>query len=321
MNFYYDQIKGELYLTSNRNGSTILSEVAGEYKNLSTVPLPTVFEYLESDPTTPIYCAFRDPYVRFVSGLEVQFFNITGIIMPNSPPKTSSEIEHLKTIIDQYKVMLRYVVTNSQTTGTFYEYPRMPYHLYDTHLDHWLWPSVFLGAYGYNVKLVPMHDFSKLLLENFPQAEYLIKKRERPDSFDRVKQSCIPLMDAYKEIMIEQFEWNPAHQRRNPDMLVTWDKWMNVEQEIFINYKLNHNLSKPTDMYKNLLDKILNDPFYVSDIESPKCMAMNSLIENIPDAKIRNNRIKRMTDSFHKAKQGLSSFIRKEYDRYRVTPL
>jgi hypothetical protein len=312
MNFYYDQNKNELYLTSNRNGSTILLEIAGVCENLTSISLSKALEYLKSDPDAPIHCAFRDPYVRFASGLEVQFFNVTGIVMP-PPPKNYSEIAYLKTIIGQYKTMLRYVVTNSQTTSSFYHYLRLPYHLYDTHLDHWLWPSVFFGAYGYNVKLVPMYDFSKLLLENFPKAKSLIKKRERLTSFDTVKQSCIPLMDAFREIMIDNFEWSAGHENGNPDMLITWDKWMNVEQEIFLTYKSNHHLFKPIKMYNKLLDKMINDPFYISDIESPKCAAMNLLVDSIHDFKPHNFRLKKMTDSFRNAKAGWSSFIRKEH--------
>lgn len=279
MNFYFDTKNNNFYCVSNRNGSTILKEISDKYPSLKLVADDEIFEILKQDFSRPIYIPFRDPVVRFRSGLSVNFFNRTGIVLDQADEKE----------LESYAQSIKYLRSSLHYTGTYYSsYPNEFYHLFDSHIDHWLWVAMIIGAYNYNVKLIPMYNLSNHLMTAFPQASPLIKSRSRSDSFDKSKSDYDKIWEYYKSVMITNVElknYQPQSYLKNPEISYTFDNWMRFESELFINYKNFHANLNLRNLFVRLSKKAFEDPFYLTDSLSPKmhtiCGRLLPILHNI----------------------------------------
>lgn len=264
MNFYFDTNNNNFYCVSNRNGSTILKEISAAYPSLKVVADDEIFEILKQDFSRPIYIPFRDPVVRFRSGLSVNFFNRTGTVLDQADEKE----------LESYAQSIKYLRSALHYTGTYYSsYPNEFYHLFDSHIDHWLWVAMIIGVYNYNVKLLPMYDLSKHLMTAFPKASSLIKSRSRTDSFDKSKVVYEKIWGYYKSVMIDDVElkdYQPQAYLKKPEISYTFDNWMRFESELFTNYKNFHASLNLRNLFVRLSKKAFEDPFYLTDSLSPK---------------------------------------------------
>lgn len=261
MEFYFDTRQKSLYTTSNRNGSTIMKDISAVVPTLCLLHLDEVFELLQQDILIPIYIPFRDPEIRFRSGLSVNFFNLTGKVLDDY------------TDVEPWANKVKYLRDTLHDTGTYYSaVPNETYHLFDTHLDHWLWVAMIMGTYGYNVKLLPMYDLTEHLRKNFPDAEKLINNRARSNSFDKSTPLYEKIWGYYKKVMIDEVqlrEYKPAHLNK-PEPLYTFDDWMSMEVELFNNYKKFYKERNLRNMFTKMSRRAFEHPFYFSDVLSPR---------------------------------------------------
>ena len=282
MIFYFDTIKDNFYCVSNRNGSTILKEISVKYPSLKLVSNNEIFENLKQNSSRPIYIPFRDPIVRFRSGLSVNLFNRTGLILN----ETAGDKE-----LKNYANSIKYLRSSLHYTGTYYSsYPNEFYHLFDSHLDHWLWVAMIIGVYGYNVRLIPMYDLSNHLITNFPQANSIIKNRTRSDSFNKSTPAYDKIWNYYKEVMVDNIELSQYHPKAyitKPEVPYIFDNWMRFETELFNNYKNFHSDTNLRNLFLKLSRKAFEDPFYFTDSLSPKmhtiCGTLLPILHDIHD--------------------------------------
>lgn len=251
--YFIDKEQNIAWLSSHRNGSNTLQRVAEDVPNLIAVEMNEFFRFVDTDTTIPIFVIFRDPEVRFKSGLPFAMSNRTGVLPESDYPT----YYRFRTMLSSFNSL-----SDTHLKAMF---PSLQiYHLFDSHTDHTLWAPALLACFGYNVRLIPMYDYTKILIDKYPQtikSQYHYSRHlSRPDSFDKTLNKHDILWDIYKEVIIKDN---------------TFYDWMKLEKEIFQIYKNTHEQKDIKEISNNVIQLILEDPFYLTDIHSPKVCMIN----------------------------------------------
>lgn len=280
------------YFTSPRNGSSVVKDIATRYPEIKDVGTAKAFSILDAEPYTPIYIPFRDPEVRFKSGLAVNLYRDLHKyqdLMEKGPGKLITEGYGAV-----YKHKLEYIdniASNNMPyiSGASRGFLRRPFHLFDDHVDHSLRIPFTLILYGYNVKLVYLEDWSSHLKTLYPNAIDLITSRERIKSSTTNNPDVYPLWSIYKSIFVDQ-----KTVPRPPELKIeesyslktlTWDRWMAPEKKIYKilrQYKDSDNLK---EICFRIFKEIINDKVYFTDSFSPSFNKLFTLINFIHNSK------------------------------------
>lgn len=276
MKFYIDIKQNIAWLTAFRNGSTTLRVLSEKfYKDLIPYEIGdrNFFTYLNDHPGMPIFIVFRDPEVRFRSGLVV-----------NSPNGYyTTQLNYKKWIVSQKEVL---------NNLNLYQQGKS-YHLFDPHLDHILWAPALLSSYGYNVKLIPMNHYTDLLLDKYSTI-YLDCKQycktnkiseSDPSSFNESRLESSILWSIYKEIMI------------NDDLSYTFDDWMSLEKKIFDIYNNISIRENFNNFSKDIMSELLSDSHYFKDIQSPRVNQIYRFIHRLHQYNPPINDIEKIKDN------------------------
>lgn len=273
MIFYHDTKENSLYLTTLKNGSTLLGEISDRNKHL---------RYVEPDEATSIahsgsiiYTPFRHPFPRFVSGLSVNFFNQTDGFEDVGITNNFLNEDSVRT----YKNLIRYLDRTTVTLGNMHgSYYFRPYHLYDLHLDHWLYVPMTLLLYNFNVKFIPLFEFTNHVKEKFSNINDLVSVRERKNSFDKINKEYTSLWEAYKSIMIEN---PPGGIKVKNTNHISFDEWMKPEIEIF--NLLNTHLNTPNLNFAahKAFNRISMQGDYFVDVWSPRITNLYYMLKDI----------------------------------------
>jgi hypothetical protein len=294
MDFYYKSDRNIAYVTTTKNGSTLMSNLSRADPSLQHLDIDSAIRMIvEKD--AKIYAPYRHPYVRFISGLEVNFFNNTdffdGFVKgPGFPTATDAK---------QYKNFVRYLDRAMYTPGTSIgSYYYRPYHLFDQHLDHWLIIPFVLVLYNLNVEMIPMHQLSDHLLQLFPKCEEHIRKSERKGSFDQPQEHLMPLWNAYKTIM------NNPPTRFKPVMMefISFEKWLEPEIRVFNLF--NTPLKNTNIQYEanKIFEKVAENGDYFYDLWSHRNQQMYKVIRNLHE-------YVKPLDFFLALEQNISQFV------------
>lgn len=280
------------YFTSTRNGSSVVKDIATMYPELEEVNTGRAFSILAAEPNTPIYVPFRDPEVRFKSGLTVNLYrdlhNNPGLI-EKSPTQLIADGYG-----SVYKNKLEYL-DNVISSGTPYMsaasrgFLRRPFHLLDDHLDHSFRIPFTLILYGYNIKLISLEDFSLHLKPLYPNATHLIERRERSKSSTTNVPDVYPLWSIYKSIFIDRKHVSGTNNMDANDgysiKTLTWERWMAPEKKIYKilrQYKDSDNLK---EMCFRTFKEIINDKVYFTETFSPSFNKLATMINFIHNCK------------------------------------
>lgn len=269
-----DRKNKAVYMTGLRNGSTLMEEIkdqVGPDRLFRHQYHEDLIRLISEDRSYKIYMPFRDPMVRFKSALTVNMYNRCGLDSINYP-------DYYKF----YKGMLKYLDHSVGNDHNIFNlsYHR-PYHLFDTHTDHILYKPLIYLAYGFDVHMIPFNKFSEHLLERFPEAEAVIKKRGRTNSFDTSMPEHERVWEIYKEVFLDN---EPIfYKDKVPDATTfTFDLWMKPELEIFEllieNYQ-NVNIIKTK--CRGLIKHFVKTNQYFTDPYSPKLMEIGELVPMI----------------------------------------
>lgn len=270
---YVDKEQKIVWLTSFRNGSTTLKHIANLNKNLIPCGLASndVHNYLRENPDTPIYSIFRDPEVRFRSGLTAIYFEHRKI----SQSKQSTCYKNILSYIKTVNQLLPFKNIKSKNSINHYAY-----HLFNPHLEHTLWASMILASYDKNIKLVPMDEYSAHLnlyyAKEYDQMTQTFGE-SRTNSFNETTNLQNNLWEIYQEVM---FENNSSEM---------FDQWMKVEKQIFETYKNNYKQDNIKDISNELINVVLNDPLYLTDIYSNRVDLINILLNKLHTDSIETN--------------------------------
>lgn len=294
------------YVTVNRNGSTLLSEIHERHRRSTRrIQADILIKHLEATPETSIYVPYRDPLVRFKSGLVVNLYNKT-VFNQDFPDQEMIEksLRHFKTILDYFDK------TFGNMENVIGQCFHRPYHLFDQHTDHWLGLPLILCVYGYNVNPIKMSDFSALLRANFTNIDDLISKRERSNSYDTSKPQDEKIFQIYKEI----FNNEPSYQDRiGLHLRKTFDQWMAPELEIFRYLQTYAGTPNQNFAAHRLANKFFNDKTYFNDPYSVNHSAMLSLVKEIHKHRSVNSRFKFLIDNYKMISSGLDQTLNFTY--------
>jgi hypothetical protein len=281
MDFFIDKQEPALYVTTKRNGSTLMAEISSVSTHLQRIEIAELAEVLSKEKHIPIYSPIRDPLTRFKSGLSVNLFNRSDFKF-NKVTDTSLEL---------FKHMLIYFDDCIGESGKLLStYPVRPFHLYDPHCDHWLGSLMLFGALGFNLQVVPMNKFSQHLESRFPQGVEFIKNRERPDSFNNTKEDYEKLWEIYKEVFIERVPDHIQCMKENNEKIITFNEWMNPEIDIF-NMLMQNKETAMHQLSNHYLDLFLDKKIYFNDLYSPNIQDMSIVLEELAEHKLLTRRL------------------------------
>lgn len=302
MHILLDIKDNSLYATVNRNGSTLLSEISERNRTCKIIQIETMIQHLEVRPETPIYCPFRNPLVRFKSGLAVNLHNRT-MFKDNNPTDEALEksYRHFETIVNYFDITFG---TMENVIGSSYH---RPYHLFDQHIDHWLSLPLTMCVYGYNVQPIKMNEFSEHLKTKFDNVNDLIEKRQRPDSYDKSTPQQERLFSIYKSVFVDK---KPEFENRiSLNLRKTFDQWMAPELEIFNFFHNNYKTANINHVAHNIVKKFFDQKIYFNDPYSVNHSSVIRLTKLIHKYRNTNPRFKFMIDNYKLIEDGLNKTL------------
>lgn len=285
IHFYLDNNHKNIWVTSPRNGSTLTRAIAA-HNNLEKLNYRQLFIYLKNNPDIPINIVFRDPNVRFRSGLFINMYSLNPSIEVNK-----DSINNYKEYLYSY-AKISYKLNN--------QYPS--YHICDFHLDHMLWIPAFFSLYGYNVKLIPISNFTDVLISNFPESKNIILgnnsefKNRGAESFNCTTSLYDDLWKIYDD-SLNKFIFENI---KNYKIFYTFNDWTKLETELFKLYEENYSKENIDSILKNAMNLIIHDPYYLMDIYSPKVQCIKEFIFEMQIADpSRSNQIPKLIDIYN----------------------
>ena len=277
---YFDPKEKSLYFPSNRNGSSLIDNICHSYNLLQELSTYDALALANEDPNIKIYIPFRDPIVRFKSGLTVNFYRMAS----DSILKDRTPIRHLLTTSygKQYISHITYLrdLYSKLIEPVYYPYFGIcPYHLYDVHLDHSLYRPLILLLHDYNVQLIPMNKLSEHLAARFIEATPIIGAK-RANTFSANNEISELLWKMYKEIFVDTTIEIPQNQKQ-----ITWKLWMDQEVHIFKSFCTYMNTPNMTYCANKLLKNIYKNEFYFADRNSMVYKGTSFLLSDIQQHK------------------------------------
>lgn len=209
------------------------------------------------DKNTEIYFTFRDPWRRFISGLNIIFYKFDK----QKPAKDYLEIEELEvhglvnndTVIKLFNEFNKYLDESSSSIGSDHFY-----HLGDTHTDHILAVPAILAYAGYNIKLIYTDtEWTKHLINSFPvEEEYILNAPGRPSSpYHYTRFTSIVYWEIYKQIFVQKYG-------KYINTNISWENWMAKEYDLYNLMYVNRDLFTYKD---ELLKIILENEYFMPD--------------------------------------------------------
>jgi len=268
-----DRKNKAVYMTGLRNGSTLMDEIqeiVGPDRLFQYQYPEELYRLLSEDRSYKIYMPFRHPMVRFKSALTVNMHNRCKLDTENIANPENYVF---------YKVMLKYLDNSVGNDHNIFNWSyHRPYHLFDTHTDHILYKPLIHLAYGFDVHMIPFNKFSEHLLSQFPEAEIIIQKRGRVNSFDTSMPQHERVWEIYKEIFIDN---DPEfYKDKLPDATtLTFHLWMRPEIKIFELFMENYqHLNMMKTKCRGLIKHFVETHQYFNDPYSPKFMEIGTLV-------------------------------------------
>jgi hypothetical protein len=272
-----DKKNKAVYMTGLRNGSTLMDEIkeiVGPNRLFRHEFPEDLIKLISNDRSYKIYMPFRNPMIRFKSGLTVNMYNRCGF----DTSIIEANVEYPEYYI-LYKGMLRYLDNSyANDHNIFHLNYYRPYHLFDTHIDHLLYKPLIYLAYGFDVHMIPLNKFSDHLYKYFPEAISKIYERGRPDSFDKSSPLHEKVWDVYKEIFVDN---DPEfYKYKYPeDRTLTFNLWMKPELEIFNLFLENYtNVNLLKTKSRALINHFIKTKQYFKDPYSPKTMEIGTTV-------------------------------------------
>lgn len=269
---YYNTKSQEFYFPFNRNGSTLIYDISHNVNYLHEKNLDEALAILEENKNLPIYIPYRDPIVRFKSGLSVNFLRECGDETPDFTDVTKSAYHKYKIVLMTLRNYFQEHMSH-HLLGKFI----LPFHLADVHIDHCLWRPLTLLVHGYNVKLIPMNELSSHLHKKFPTQINLIKSRERKNSFNTVRKDTDELWDIYKEVFIDI----PKYRDKFGMQFVDWHIWMRDEQYIFEQFQLYRDSPNLNYAAQKIVTNLIEKKAYFSDTNSSMLPQLMFMLDEI----------------------------------------
>jgi hypothetical protein len=289
MKFYFDRSQNIAFLTSRCNGSTVLENLSLSDDRLKPTWGEDMFRILDADPSIPVYCAFRNPLVRFASGLTSNLTNTVirtyasdikwtqiGVTQGKRPDPSQ-----MKVFFQKFEENLVFLSTLSQHSNE--GMPGFPYHLFDAHCDHSLWAPLILLATNYNIVLTPLSDYSNLLESYYPQTykkSIVGNHRIRPDSFDKTNQWSKTYVDVYEKV-VKSEEFNV---------------WMAPEKLIFDTFYQNSLVL--IDDIRDLIKHLLFKTDYFNEVAAPRSKMLCELTAYINSSMLFVPELKQKIDCY-----------------------
>jgi len=246
------------------------------------------FRFLKDKKDTPIYITYREPITRFKSGLEIVYNKFLG-----EKERYNLSKKHIELFVQQISYLDNVVsMFIPQVSGFPRGVHQRPYHLFDSHIDHSLWRPLLLLAYGYDVRMIPLNEYTDHLLTYYPENKKIIlqDRKNRPSrSFDSNRNIALTLWDSYKQVFIDdEFShlenWKIQYIKKDWfSKYISWDEWMNPEIQIFNalhKFKEKSNLNL---VCKNLLKKLLREKVYFANPFNLSVVHATSLLKLIRD--------------------------------------
>jgi len=297
-----DRKRKSVYMTGLRNGSTLMEEIkdlVGPDRLYRHQYHEDLVRLISEDRAYKIYMPFRDPMIRFKSGLTVNMYNRCGFDTEDGSFKAQDSTYAI------YKQLLTYLDNTAGNDHAIFDLTRCrPYHLYDTHTDHLLYQPLIYLAYGFDVQLIPFNNFSEHLLQQFPEAKDIIVKRGRPNSFNTSLKEHELAWNIYKEIFIDN---EPDFYKSNDQVkFQTFNLWMKPEIEIFNLFMENYQqINMLKTRCRGLIIDFTKNTQYFNDPYSPKFMRLGSLLPMIE----RFNKLNPQLQNFSQNYSGITNHI------------
>jgi hypothetical protein len=224
---------------------------------------------------------YREPETRFKSGLQIVcnrddneqdpwlIKDAEGLLIPSSE---NLFLQKLVSLDNVYSMNIPFV------TGYSRGRKKRCFHLCDSHTDHSLWKALILIAYEYNVRLLPLNEYTKHLTLFYPKAyDVLLNMRTRRSSFNTSNNISLQLWEVYKKVFVDN-----KFCKTDLDLkkYVTFDEWMHQEKLVFETlekYKDHSDIILAHDLIK----KLFENRIYFSDIHSPNSSEIIGLLNNI----------------------------------------
>jgi hypothetical protein len=287
MRIFYNHLKKLLYFASYRTGSSVLSDICDHHSELSVISIHEAFSLLREDPQAPIYIPYRDPEIRFRSGLTVNFYRNYQEDKNNHPIpdlfKNGYDKIYKENLINLDIVLGNYVPILAGTSGGL---KRRPYHLFDLHLDYTLWMPFVLLLYDYNVKLIPMAEWTAHLKPLYHKAVNNIIERERKKSNTTNHPDAELLWSVYQTVFVDRkLESHELPGRTYGFSTLRWKNWIDPEKEIYRNLNQYRDSDMLKPVMRSLLGRLIKGRVYFTDPYSPAMHGMYSTLGYIHSQK------------------------------------
>lgn len=277
MNFtYFNTKEPSIYWPYNRVGCTLIQNIHEDCDYLERISQNRCFELLKDNPDLPIYFPYRNPEVRFRSGLAVNFYRNLDPAGQKMPI-----FEAVFKYKEKYETELESMKTFMQWIPLHHDCLLRPYHLFDIHLDHYLWQALIMLSYGYNFKLVPLNEWSVHLINKFPKHLELIKRTERTGSFDKMRKDVLPIWEIYKKVFVDIPDIKCCRGERT----INFKNWMAPEMELFRTFDKYRNLPNLQFHAYKALRKIGEKGTYFSDPHSMTLTLSTTLLKFVHEQK------------------------------------
>lgn len=271
------------YFLSYRVGSTLLKKIAEVHDEIKFLTFEDGIKKINENLERPIYVVYREPLTRFKSGLEIVFrrdfiqgdqYHDQGV--DNLLNSGYDEIFLQKLISYDNLFSLNIPFVSGYSRGR----TKRCFHLYDNHTDHNLWKALILIAYEYNVRLIPLNEYTKHLTYFYPRFslhDEEISKNMRKSSFDSNKELSLKLWNIYKKVFVDNLFCKPDVKLKK---LITFDEWMSEEKMIF-NALEKYTIHSDVNIMHHVIKNLFENRIYFSDIHGPSSIEIASLLHHI----------------------------------------
>jgi hypothetical protein len=275
------------YYLSYRVGSTLLKQISEVHDEIKFLDGPIGLKLINENLDRPIYIVYREPETRFKSGLQI----VCGRDFKDDDPFLTVDKNRLLTSESKDLFLKKLVALDNVfninipfVSGYSRGRKKRCFHLCDTHTDHVLWKALILAAYEYNVRLIPLNEYTKHLKLFYPKAIDILSETAattRRSSFNTNNAISVELWEIYKKVFIEnQFCKSDFDFKKH----VTFNEWMDQEKFVFRAIE-KYKESSDVSLLHNVITKLFEDRIYFSDIYSPNSNQIHGLLNNIHEMK------------------------------------
>ncbi len=267
---YYNTQHSCIYMMSPRTGSSLMYDISLKDYHLRSIRLETAFQILQGLPDTEVIFVYRDPAVRFKSGL--------GVVAqgPDATNINATPIENAYHLTTRLRSLKNFYAQGLGKSHFYMLFP-VPYHLMDAHLAHILWKPLLMGAHGYNVTMLNIDNLSEHLRKKHAGCESEITRWHRPNSGTCASSDSELLWQAYSDVFLSNNHFPSFGSEPQ-----TWTQWMIPEESIYMFFKTHGSPDNLQQSCEDHLRTLLENTEYFNDLMSPvflEAHVMTNLIE------------------------------------------